>query len=138
MTQVDFEKKLAELKAESNREKVAIENWQVELKQKMAEWHKRRTEAEGAISRLKAEKNALASRRVEIERKWAAKIEKFKAENYSQTRELEAISDYAIVKELAKRGWHGSLHNEREDMAEEHKEGVKKAFGAMYAEAINE
>lgn len=128
MTQVEFEKQLADLKAAKNREMEAIESWQVELKQKLADWQKRRTEAEGAISRLKAEKAAIASRRVELERKWSAKIEKFKAENFSETRELESISDFALVKEMAKRGWQGSLYNLREDMTEEHKKNVKDVF----------
>ena len=127
MKQTEFEKGLAELKAARNRVMEVVESWQVELKQKMAEQQKRRTEAEGAISKLKAEKVALASRRLELDRKWRAKIEQFKADNYSETRELENISDYALVKELAKRGWQGSICNNREDMADDHKEMVAKA-----------
>lgn len=135
MTQAEFEKGLAALKAERQSELQAIETWQVELKQKMADAHNFRTHFEGMVSRLKAERQSLASRRVEVERKWQARIEEYKAENYSETRELENISDFALVKELSKRGWHGGIWNEREDMADEHKENVAIAFSKTYAEA---
>lgn len=130
MTQVEFEKQLAALKAAMHREVEAIEGWQVDVKAKIADAHKRRTEAEGEISRLKAEQRGLSSRRLEVERKWRSRIEQFKADNYSESRELETISDYALVKELAKHGWIGSIDNEREDMDVDHKEGVMAAFNA--------
>ena len=134
MKQTEFEKALNGLKADMHRELEAIEGWQVDIKAKMADWHKRRVEAEGAISRLKAEQRGLAARRVEVERKWKQKLLRFKAENYSESRELEAISDYALVKELAKRGWFGTIDNGRSDMAADHKSGVIETFNKICAD----
>ena len=135
MKQVEFETRLNALKAEMNSELEAIEKWQVDIKQRVADAHRQRTHYEGEVSRLKAERQGLAARRNEVERKWKTKIAQFKAENYSEERMLADMSDFALAKELARRGWHGDIWNEREDMEQEHKENVTKAFNASYAEA---
>lgn len=132
MTQLEFERQLAALKADRNRELEAIERWQVDIKSKVAESRRRCKEAELEVTRLKAEQRGLASRRVEVERKWNARLSQFKADNYSESRELESLSDYALVKELARRGWHGTVLNERVDMEESHKEGVAREFKEGY------
>jgi hypothetical protein len=134
MTQVEFEKQLNGMKADYHRELEAIEKWQVELKRDIAEKTKQRTDVEGAISRMKAEKRGLAARRMEIQQKWQRRIEQFKNDNYSEERRLESVSDFTLVKELAKRGWHGPIWNEREDMADTHKDDVVKTFNATYSE----
>jgi len=128
MTQVEFERQLAAMKADKNRELEAVERWQVEMKGRIGAQRSRCKKAELELSRLKAEQRGLASRRVELERKWSARIAQFKSENYCESRELEAISDYALVKELSRRGWHGPIRNFRPDMDEEHKLGVIKKF----------
>ena len=43
---------------------------------------------------------------------------------------LPTVTD--IVKELAKRGWHGIIDNDRQDIPDEHKLGVKEKFAACY------
>jgi len=132
MTQVEFEKHLNAIKARKNEELDTIAGWQMEIKTKIAIQRQRLQEAELELTKLRAEQRGLAAKRVEVERKWAARLAQFKAENYGESREMENISDYALVKELAMRGWHGPIYNEREDMAEDHKEGVISKFNTHY------
>lgn len=133
MTQLEFERQLAALKADKNRELEAVERWQVDIKSKVAEHRRRCKEAELELTRLKAEQRGLAARRVEVERKWSARLEQFKCENYSERRKLESVSDFGLVKELARRGWHGTICNDRVDMEESHKECVAREFKDAYA-----
>ena len=128
MTQVEYERQLAAIKADKNRELEVVERWQVDVKAKVAGLRRRCKEAELELAKLKAEQRGLTARRVEVERKWSARIARFKAENYCESRELESISDYALVKELSRRGWHGPIRNLRPDMDEEHKLGVIRKF----------
>ena len=104
MTQVEFEKKLAELKAQANKELEAMESWQVDTKQRIAAAREMCLRFQDELAKLNAQRQGFHARRMEIERKWKSRIAQFKAENYSETRELENISSYALVKELAK-GW---------------------------------
>ena len=133
MTQEEFEKKLAAMKAEKEKEKAGIESWQLEIKQKMAEAKKRAAEAHNAYLLLKTEQQVLATRRIEVEHKWKARLEKFKAENQTEERKLYEVSDFTLVKELRKRGWSGLIVNSREDMPQEHKAEVLKAFNGSEA-----
>ena len=132
MTQVEFEKKLAELKAQANKELEAMETWQVDTKQRIAAAREMCLRFQDELAKLNAQRQGFHARRMEIERKWKSRIAQFKAENYSETRELENISSYALVKELAKRGWHGIIDNDRQDIPDEHKLGVKEKFAACY------
>ena len=133
MTQEEFEKKLAAMKAEKEKEKAGIESWQLEIKQKKAEAHKRAAEAHNAYLLLKAEQQVLATRRIEVEHKWKARLEKFKAENQTEERKLYEVSDFTLVKELRKRGWRGKIVNSREDMPQEDKIEVLNAFNGSEA-----
>lgn len=128
MTQVEFERGLSELRAQANAELQAIESWQVDIKQKIAASHEMRAQIDNEIWRMNAQRKGYSARRMEIERKWKSRIAQFKAENYNEERVLAEVSDYVLAKELARRGWYGPIHNDREDMATTHKEGVAAAF----------
>ena len=124
MTQIEFEEQKRELHIQYAQERNQIELWQAENKQEIAEAKKRLAEVKGMLSKLEARKQMLAQRRLDCQVKWCDRINKFRRENFSTTRELQNISDYGLVNELRKRGWRGPLTCEAVGVSSEHVEKV--------------
>ena len=120
MTQIEFEEQKRELQVQFAQERNQIELWQAENKEQIAETKKRLAEVNGMLSKLEAQKQMLAQRRLDCPVKWCDRIHKFRKENFSTTRELQNISDFGLVNELHKRGWRGELGSEAVDMSQEH------------------
>ncbi|MBR1500176.1 MAG: hypothetical protein IJ615_11235 [Bacteroidaceae bacterium] len=120
MTQIEFEEQKRELHIQFAQERNQIGLWQAENKQEIAEAKKRLAEVKGLLSKLEAQKQMLAQRRLDCQTKWGERINKFRRENFSTSRELQNISDFGLVNELRKRGWRGQLGSEAVGMSQEH------------------
>ena len=112
MTQVEFEKKLRELNGQKAQVINHFQMMQNEVKEEIAEKNRQIHELSEQVQRLKVQRFGLNERRLKAEKEWHEKINTFMSENYSETRELEQVSDWALAKELHKRGFQGDLFND--------------------------
>ena len=69
MTQIEFEEQKRELHIQYAQERNQIELWQAENKQEIAEAKKRLAEVKGMLSKLEAQKQMLAQRRLDCQAK---------------------------------------------------------------------
>lgn len=66
-------------------------------------------------NKLNQQRIALSDRRFALEQEWGKRIKDFQDANFTTTRELENISEWALANELRKRGYTGTLINPDKD-----------------------
>ena len=115
MKQEEFETQLKELRSEKERAVGHIALMQSDIEGELAGKRKVMNEFATHIQKLKEQKYLYAKRRMEVETEWNEKIRRFKKENFTQTRKLEEVSDWALVNELRHRGYGGQLTNADRD-----------------------
>lgn len=111
MKQVEFDMALCEMRNATRMQLNAIDLMQQQVKKELANlsYSYRLLEEKGA--RLKEECRALHERRIKIESEKNALIQKFISENAETSRNLENVSEWALVKELHTRGYYGELRH---------------------------
>lgn len=126
MTQIEFENQVREMRSQMKQELNHISQMQNDTKEEIAALNHQINNLQDQVTRLKMQKQALHSRRLKIEKKWTEKIDAFNREWWDKFETTDStISDYTLVKILARRGWRlDNLHNDDPDMAEDHKKGV--------------
>lgn len=111
MTQVEFENQLRELRCQKGAAVSAVALMQSEVKEEISAIDRQIKDLRARREKLNQQRLALGSRRIELEREHGERIRNFFKENFTESRELENVSEWALVKELRKRGYTGSLEN---------------------------
>ena len=104
MTQVEFENQLRELRCQKGAAVSAVALMQSEVKEEISAIDRQIKDLRARREKLNQQRLVLGSRRIELEREHGE-------ENFTESRELENVSEWALVKELRKRGYTGSLEN---------------------------
>lgn len=115
MTQIEFENQMRELRTQKGAELNAIAKMQGEVKEEIAAIDRQVKELRAKREKLNQQRIMFANRRFDLEREWGAKIKKFYDENYTTSRELENVSEWALANELRHRGYTGQLINPEKD-----------------------
>lgn len=89
----------------------AVQKMQGEVKEQISAIDRKIKDLRAEREKLNQQRLIISNHRYEKEREWGEKIRKFMNDNFQRTRELEDISEWAIVKELRKRGYKGTLEN---------------------------
>lgn len=116
MTQIEFEQQLREMRQQKGREVKNIEKMQVEVKEEIARLQGQYDELRNRLHRLQQERSMYGQRRIQIEKEWGDRIAQFQKENFTTSRALNNVSDWAIINELKARGFHGQFSNETMDI----------------------
>ena len=111
MTQIEFENQIRELRTQRDAELTAIARLQGEVKDDMEAIDRQIYGLKERKAKLNQQRHALSDRRLALEQEWVKRIKEFQDANFSTSRELENISEWALAKELRKRGYSGTLIN---------------------------
>ena len=111
MTQIEFENQMRELRTQKGAELTAIAKMHGEVKEEIAAIDRQVKELLAKREKLNQQRIIFANRRFDLEREWGEKIKKFYDENYTTSRELENVSEWALASELRHRGYTGQLIN---------------------------
>lgn len=115
MTQSEFENGLKVLRIKHHQQVADVSRQQNEVKEEIANLGRNIHEMQVLKSKLEQQRQYLGMMRQEAETKYSLEVQKFREENWSETRKLEEVSDWALVNELISRGYHGELKNEQKD-----------------------
>ena len=116
MTQVEFENQMRELNGQKAQVLNHLQLMQNSVKEEIAEKNRMIQELGVQVQRLKAYRAGLHEHRLKAELEWGEKINKFVSENFSTSRALEQVSDWALAEELHRRGFRGTLANEEKSL----------------------
>lgn len=111
MKQTEYESKLIELKQKYQARIAQLIVSSNELAEQQASVRRERAERDSVLKRIKQQ---IAFYNGEIDRLLEEKKQKvadFKVENASYERQLEEVSDWALVKELVARGFTGEINH---------------------------
>ena len=111
MTQIEFENQMRELRTQKGAALTAIARLQGEVKDDMEAIDRQIHQLKESKAKLNQQRIALSDRRFALEQEWGKRIKEFQDANYTTTRELENVSEWAIANELRKRGYSGTLVN---------------------------
>lgn len=126
MTQIEFENKLREMRSQRAQELNHLNQMQTDVREELAALNRQIGALHDQVHKLKMQNLGIHQLRLKAEKKWNEKIESFNHEWFDKLETTDStISDYTLVKILARRGWRlDNLHNDDPDMAEDHKKGV--------------
>ena len=111
MTQIEFENQMRELRTQKGAALTAIARLQGDVKEQIAAIDRKVKELKAEREKLNQQRIALSDRRFALEQEWGKRIKEFQDANYTTTRELENVSEWAIANELRHRGFSGTLIN---------------------------
>ena len=111
MTQIEFENQMRELRTQKGAALTAIARLQGDVKEQISAIDRKVKELKAEREKLNQQRIALSDRRFALEQEWGKRIKDFQDANYTTTRELENVSEWAIANELRKRGYSGTLVN---------------------------
>ena len=111
MTQIEFENQMRELRTQKGAALTAIARLQGEVKDDMEAIDRQIHELKERKAKLNQQRIALSDRRFALEQEWGKRIKDFQDANFTTTRELENVSEWAIANELRHRGFSGMLIN---------------------------
>lgn len=111
MKQIEFDSQMRELRCQKGAALNAIIQLQGGVKEEIAAVDRQIKDLRAKREKLNQQRIIYSNRRFEIEREWGEKIRKFYEENYTSSRELDNISEWALAKELHHRGYSGQLLN---------------------------
>jgi hypothetical protein len=112
MTQVEFENELRELRCQKVAAINAIASMQGEVKEEIASINRQIKDLLTRREKLNQQRIIYSNQRLEREREFGEKICKFINDNQTECREFESVSDWALAKELNRRGFSGNLKND--------------------------
>lgn len=115
MTQIEFENQMRELRTQKSAELTTIAKVQGEVKEEIAAIDRQVKELRAKREKLNQQRIMIANRRFDLEQEWCEKIKKFYDENFTTSRELENVSEWALANELRHRGYTGQLANPEKD-----------------------
>lgn len=115
MTQIEFENQMRELRTQKSAELKAIAKMQGEVKEEIAAIDRQVKELKAKREKLNQQRIMIANRRLDMEQKWSKRIKDFFDQNYTTSRELENVSEWALANELRHRGYTGQLINSDKD-----------------------
>lgn len=115
MTQVEFENQLRELKNQKSAALAPIHQMLGGVKEKISAINRQIKDLMARREELNQQKILISNQLQEMYKQWQTKINEFTSENYTETRTLENISEWSLVKELNKRGYTGVLTNTEKD-----------------------
>lgn len=111
MKQVEFESKLVALKQEKAKELDVVDGMLLQCEEELAYNRRKIAELEAERRGILAKKRGLLTQRENINQKWYDKIQQFKKDFSSCKRNLEDVSDWALVNEFMHRGFTGKVEN---------------------------
>ena len=111
MTQIEFENQMRELRTQKGAELTAIAKMQGEVKEEIAAIDRQIHELKERKAKFNQQRIALSDRRFALEQEWGKRIKDFFDQNYTTSRELENVSEWALANELRHRGYTGQLIN---------------------------
>ena len=111
MTQIEFENQMRELRTQKGAELTAIAKMQGEVKEEIAAIDRQVKELRAKREKLNQQRIMIANRRFDMEQEWGKRIKDFFDQNYTTSRELENVSEWALANELRHRGYSGQLIN---------------------------
>jgi chromosome segregation ATPase len=109
MKQIEFENKKRELNAQRRQVMNQFDLMQNQIKEEIAEKSRQIHQLAEQVSRLKVQRQALHERRLKCQQEWADRMNKFVSENLSEAGALSDVSDWALARELHRRGFNGTL-----------------------------
>ena len=112
MTQVEFENELRELRCQKGAAINAIASMHGEVKEEIASINRQIKDLLTRREKLNQQRIIYSNQRLEREREFGEKIRKFINDNQNECREFESVSDWALAKELNRRGFSGNLKND--------------------------
>ena len=115
MTQIEFENQMRELRTQKGAEMKAIAKMQGEVKEEIAAIDRQVKELRAKREKLNQQRIMIANRRFDMEQEWGKRIKDFFDQNYTTSRELENVSEWALANELRHRGYTGQLINPEKD-----------------------
>lgn len=115
MTQIEFENQMRELRTQKGAELTAIAKMQGEVKEEIAAIDRQIHELKERKAKFNQQRIALSDRRFALEQEWGKRIKDFFDRNYTTSRELENVSEWALANELRHRGYTGQLINPEKD-----------------------
>lgn len=115
MTQSEFENGMRELRQKHYQQVAEVQRQQNEVKEEIANLGRNINEMQARKKKLEQQRIYLGMIRHDADTKYNLEVQKFRDENWSETRKLEEVSDWALVNELISRGYHGELKNEQKD-----------------------
>lgn len=117
MKQIEFEEKVRELKTAKNAEVNMLERAREGAKMEVV---RLRNVVDGLMQQRHAaelQMHSFSLRRMEVEKRFAEKEKKLREEfGDTLTRNLEDVSEWALINELHARGYRGSLVHENKDV----------------------
>lgn len=105
MKQTEFEEKLRELRRQKGVAIATIAHMQGEVKEEISAIDRQIKDLRARREKYNQERIMLSQRRIETDKYWGGQIQKFFEENYTTSRELEEVSDWALANELKARGF---------------------------------
>lgn len=128
MKQIEFDERIREMRKERNKELSGLRPMVQELDIKINELGSQSHRIVVEQKMLKVQRSAMCKRLNEIEAKWNKRLAEFRDANpYSELEsKLEDVSEFCIVRELVRRGFHGTIDNEAK--SEEFMTELKKLF----------
>ena len=115
MTQVEFENQMRELRVQKGVELTVIAKMQGEVKEQIAAIDRKVKELKAEREKLNQQRIMLSQNRFAKEQEWGKRIKDFFDQNYTTSRELENVSEWALANELRHRGYTGQLINPEKD-----------------------
>ncbi|MCR5679971.1 MAG: hypothetical protein K6G08_07180 [Prevotella sp.] len=111
MTQTEFELKLKEMRAKKAEELHPLQVMIEEIKERQAAKKQLLHEIHEQFLQLERERMVISKRMQTIINDYSERIGIFIRDNYTETCALENTSEWALVKELSKRGYCGRLEH---------------------------
>ena len=115
MTQIEFENQMRALRTQKGAELNAIVKMQGEVKEEISAIDRQVKELRAKREKLNQQRIIISNHRFDLEREWGGIIKKFYDDNYTTSRELQNVSDWALANELRHRGYTGQLINPEKD-----------------------
>ena len=97
MTQIEFENQMRELRTQKGAELTAIAKMQGEVKEEIAAIDRQVKELRAKREKLNQQRIMIANRRFDMEQEWGKRIKDFFDQNYTTSRELENVSEWALA-----------------------------------------
>lgn len=128
MKQIEYDEKIREMRKERTKEigglKPIIEELNIKINELGSQQHRIAAEQKQLI----VQRSMMRKRVNQIEEKWNSSIRLFRRDNpYDELEsKLEDVSDFCIVNELVRRGFHGTIDND--DRTEEAMAIIRSKF----------
>ena len=139
MKQVEFETKLRQMRNEKSASVYPIIQMQNDINEEIADTNRQISKLITQLQKLKAQREGINKRCMELEKKWGDKIAAFMNEHMANVETTDdTLSSYTLVNILRRRGWKGDIFNDDPTITEEHKQKVIQKFKGHQPDAEDE